>query len=95
MSQDPTARKHQSHPNSAAAWEHQKALLADAQKAVFSTVCRSRGKGITVDEASVRLHTTPNAISGRFTELYNRGVIKAIGKRPTRTGRNAAVYVKA
>lgn len=53
-----------------------------------------RSHGLTLDEASVLLDAPPNAISGRFTELVEAGALfKSGSRRPTRSGKYAAVYL--
>lgn len=57
-------------------------------------------KGATIDEISIHLTETtgrmvpPNAISGRFSELVDAGLIsKTPQRRKTRSGKNAVVYI--
>lgn len=50
-------------------------------------------EGLTVHELANHLGTTPNAVSGRLTELKKDGRITKIGTRPTPTGSKAAVYI--
>jgi predicted ArsR family transcriptional regulator len=47
---------------------------------------------MTVDEVAMYWDTTPNAVSGRFSELKKMGLIKKVGTRPTRSGSPAGVY---
>lgn len=49
--------------------------------------------GLTVEELSDIEKTTPNAISGRITELRIKGKIEKRGTRKTRSGCSAAVWV--
>lgn len=64
-----------------------------AQRGAILELIRNDEAGLTVDEASFILQTTPNAISGRFTELKALGLIRKVGTRQTRSGSPAGVYV--
>lgn len=49
----------------------------------------------TVDELSAAFNLTPNVISGRISEMKRAGILRESGeRRPTRSGRNAAVIVR-
>jgi hypothetical protein len=56
---------------------------------------KSAGKfGHTCDELSIMLHRTPNAISGRLTELRMKGrIVTSDQTRLTRTYSKARVYI--
>lgn len=56
---------------------------------------KSAGKfGHTCDELSIMLHKTPNAVSGRLTELRMKGrIVTSDQTRLTRTYSKARVYV--
>jgi hypothetical protein len=57
---------------------------------------RDRGyDGATSDEAEVALGLTHQACSARFTELKRDVQITSAGRRRTRSGRMAGVYVDA
>lgn len=87
---DPCARKHGGNENSVAA------MPKDAERQiarVMAAIQRSGSFGMTCDEVAVELGTTPNAVSGRFTTLSARGWIVANGKRNTRSGHAATVWV--
>lgn len=49
--------------------------------------------GMTCDEVEVALGLSHQTCSARVNELNGVGYIKVEGKRPTRSGRNARVYV--
>jgi hypothetical protein len=60
----------------------------DAQRErVFDAIAASGDDGLTCDELS--------AISGRFSELKKDGLIEMRGRRQTRSGSLAGVYVVA
>lgn len=68
---------------------HVKALRARVLNAIIA-----KGKnGMTCDEAEVELDMSHQTCSARFTELKRDKYIAQAGKRPTRTGCQAAVYV--
>ena len=50
-------------------------------------------RGITLDELCAACGRLPNQLSGRFTELKRAGEIMTRGRRPTRTGASASVYI--
>ena len=53
-------------------------------------------RGVTLDELSEATGIPPNAFSGRITELAAaRAVVRTSGRRPTRSGKTAAVIVAA
>lgn len=49
--------------------------------------------GASADEASVGLNLMLHTTSARFTELKAAGHIRHVGRRETRSGAKAAVYV--
>jgi hypothetical protein len=55
---------------------------------------KARGdKGCTIDEFAQYMNVPPNAISGRFVELAEKGKIcKTPLRRKTRSGKQAVVY---
>lgn len=88
---DHCARKHGGNPESKAAFEVIKDNLTTAQHEILMNLRQWGGR--TVDEVAVWMNTTPNAISGRFTELRIKGRIEKRGTRPTRSGCRAAVWI--
>lgn len=63
------------------------------QRAVILAAIKLRPDGASCDEVAVALGKTPNAISGRFTELKCGGLIRKNGTRPARSGKQAGVWV--
>lgn len=88
---DVCARKHGGNSESKAAFDSVSEHLSESQHLVYKHI-RWAG-GLTVDELSDAMGTTPNAVSGRVTELRIKGKIKKRGKRKTRSGCSAAVWV--
>jgi len=72
-----------------------KRVQKEADRTLVLGIIRQLGAhGITLDEMAVRLNRDPNRLSGRFTELRKKGLIRANGEtRPTRTQSPARVYV--
>lgn len=67
--------------------------LGYLQQVVLDTLSAVR-PGLTTDEIEVRTGLRHQTASARVRELAQRGYIEATGeKRPTRSGRAAAVYV--
>ncbi len=66
---------------------------SEQRRRVLDFVAKCGTNGATLDEACVALGTTPNQISGRFTELRKLGYIVRTGSRKTRSGNAAAVYI--
>lgn len=72
--------------------EAEKTLDKEALKARVLHFIKDRGKkGITCDELESRLKMRHQTASARVTELKKEGLVIAIGRRPTRSGRMAAV----
>lgn len=90
---DVCARKHGGNEQSKAAFDSVSHHISDAQRSVWINIYDCRGRGVTCDELSERMGTTPNAISGRITELRMMGKIEKRGTRKTRSGCSAAVWV--
>lgn len=91
---DITAGKHGNNPESMAA--HRSILgHKELMRGVVYEAIKTRGaEGSTCDEVSARLDIGIQSVSGRFTELKALGKIIDTGlRRPTRSGRAAAVYV--
>ena len=64
-----------------------------ARLAIVRYIDGQRAHGATCDEIEVALGMRHQSASARITELRRGGKIEAVGKRPTRTGSKAAVYV--
>jgi hypothetical protein len=60
---------------------------------VLGAIQRAGGAGRTTDEVEVETGLSHQTASARVNELRNGGAIVPAGKRPTRSGRNAVVYV--
>jgi len=59
---------------------------------VLEAIREAGSHGLSCDELSAKWGVGCNAISGRFSELKMTGLIVKSGLRPTRAGKNAAVY---
>lgn len=67
--------------------------IAAERSACHRAVVRSGEHGMTWDECAAALGL-PIASSGRFTELVASGlIVRTARRRPTRSGRTAAVHV--
>ena len=88
---DVCMRKHGGNKESTEAFEKIKNHLSHRQRIIFDRIQAS--DGLTVDQLSLAMDTTPNAISGRITELRMKGKIEKHGTRATRSGCTAAVWV--
>jgi hypothetical protein len=63
---------------------------------IYSYIKMAGRFGHTLDELSIMLHRTPNAISGRLTELRVKGrIVTSDQTRLTRTNSKARVYIAA
>jgi hypothetical protein len=91
---DICANRHGGNTESVAAFETVKDSLTEKQWQVFKYIKARKSRGATVDEIACDLGKTPNAISGRVSELKRDGKIVKCGRRLTRSGCTAAV-VKA
>lgn len=71
--------------------------IAPSIRSIRSTVIRAIAaagpNGLTCDEAEHALALTHQTCSARFNELARTGYIRPVGKRKTRSGRNAVVWV--
>jgi hypothetical protein len=80
-------------PNSQAAARSVEHCAADMRAAVLSEI-RSAGQGATCDEVEIATGMPHQTASARVVELRRAGLIRRTGeRRPTRSGRNAWVYV--
>jgi hypothetical protein len=87
---DITAHRHKGNEQSTAAFHVIENRISERQLVVYHAI-RFSNDGITVDELAVALKTTPNAISGRVSELKAMGKIYKSGTRKTRSGCSAAI----
>ena len=59
-------------------------------------IIKMRGeRGLTVDELEIVTGMPHQTVSARVHEMAKLGTIVDTGKRPTRSGRNAAVWIAA
>lgn len=89
---DVCARKHGGNVESSNAFD---IIVDELNKRQFEVLDRIKSArfGLTGDELAIELRTTPNAISGRITELRIMRKIEKRGTRKTRSGCSAAVWV--
>jgi predicted Rossmann fold nucleotide-binding protein DprA/Smf involved in DNA uptake len=92
--QDICQNRHKGNEESREAFETVKDRLTKSREEVFSFIKSCGDRGATTDEIAVHFGKTPNAVSGRVSELKERGRIKVDGRRKTRSGCPAGV-VKA
>ena len=89
---DPTAALHGSNPESKAAWESlDKDTLEGKRWLVYNCIERAPN-GATCEEVEQETGLSHQTASARCTELKHRKLIVIVGRRPTSTGRTAAVY---
>tara|TARA_R100001244_G_C5140148_1_gene127695 strand:- start:208 stop:516 length:309 start_codon:yes stop_codon:yes gene_type:complete len=93
METDICRNRHQGNPQSEAAFIKIRCDIPFRRGLCLVLIHNAGSKGLTVHELAKLLETTPNAVSGRLTELKREGLISKIGTRPTPTGAKAAVYV--
>jgi FixJ family two-component response regulator len=93
---DITANRHQGADTSVQAFRQIRETLSERQQKVLTAIERADpAKGLTCDELAHDLNVSPNQISGRFTELKKRRLIRSIGRRLTAQGCTARAYVRA
>jgi hypothetical protein len=85
--------RHGGNEQSNAAFEETSKGLPRRRALCLALIHNAASKGLTVHELAALLDTTPNAVSGRLTELKKDGRITKIGSRPSPTGSQAAVYI--
>lgn len=78
-----------------AAAESMRAHTARLRMLVLSAIAGAGSNGLTSDEAEQLLSMSHQTVSARFNELMRMGEIEAIGRRKTRSGRTACVWVQA
>lgn len=88
----PAAYRHESDTSREAA---ETLTTAKKRRRELLDLLEARGiEGVTIDEFARHLSVAPNDISGRFSELQNKGLIsKTPMRRKTRAGKSACVYV--
>lgn len=85
--------RHRGNPESVAA-NQDNSKHRDKQRARVLQFIKDRGTlGATTDEIAVAFETTPNSVSGRISELKYERWIEKRGRRETRSGSSAGVYV--
>jgi hypothetical protein len=89
---DICANRHKGARTSVEAHKRIRGGLQARREAVYAMIEKSWSRGITLDEVAFLTDTTPNAISGRFTELARDGRIVKCGRRKTRSGCSAVVW---
>lgn len=90
---DITRNRHRGNPESVAAHQKMKDGKRQQRQRVLEAVRGApSGLGLCCHELAAAWGTTPNAISGRFTELKKAGKIRKVGTRQTPSGSPAAVY---
>lgn len=91
---DVTENYHGGNLNSVEAHESVKSVKRKLRALVIGYVKMQGLRGATSDEVEVALGMTHQSISARMTEAKADGQIVGNGlRRPTRSGRNAAVYI--
>lgn len=89
---DITAARHGGNPHStAAAASIDKAAIRKRVLAVIASL----DFGATSDEVEVITGLSHQTVSARMSELKRDGAVVPAGRRPTRSGRSAAVWVAA
>lgn len=91
---DVTANRHGGNEESAAALRRISASKASSRHKVYDYVLACGESGATTDQVAEHFQTTPNAISGRMTELKALKLLTKTDRcRLTRSGCNARVFV--
>lgn len=89
---DITAGKHGGDPFSTEAHTSIISSKEQVRAKVYGYIERQGIQGATADEVEEALDMLPQSVSARFTELKALSKIELIGKRKTRSGRNAGVW---
>jgi DNA-binding transcriptional ArsR family regulator len=77
---DPCARKHGGSETSVAA-HRTSAVHAESDRLEILQLLHDRSNGLTCDEYAELTNRPPNAVSGRFSELRDKGAIVDSGER--------------
>lgn len=92
--EDVTAGHHRGNPESVAAHDSVTVHKARLRRTVINWVARRGDIGATSDEVEGGLALPHQTVSARITEAKRTGELVDSGRRrPTRSGRSAAVYV--
>jgi predicted transcriptional regulator len=68
--------------------------VSERRAAVLGAIIRAGSAGVTLDELADAFDCSPNAISGRITELKRLGLVRHTEhRRKTRSGSSASVIV--
>lgn len=89
--QDITRNNHGGNVLSGEAYESIKDHASKMRAAVVGYIRSQGANGATSDEVEVALDLPHQTVSARITEAKAIGLLKPVGKRKTRSGRNAAV----
>ena len=93
---DITRNHHKGNSESAAANRKIQKSKELARNYIYKLVDAHGYWGATVDELAVELGVSPNAVSGRVSELKTQGrLLKTDRRRKTRSGCSAAVLITA
>ena len=90
---DITRNNHKGDENSEIANESIRKSKAVIQDKIINCILSCGQEGSTSQEAQIALGLTHESCSSRFSELHKEGVLKRIGKRPTKSGNPAWVHV--
>jgi hypothetical protein len=91
---DITANYHRGNPQSQAAHESIKGVKRLLRAEVVASIDAQARRGATCEETEQRLDRSHQSVSARITEAKARHELVDSGaRRPTTTGRGAAVYV--
>jgi len=95
MEQDICENRHGGNQESAEAFSSGSSTLRARRRFAIWALAMSEGsRGVTTDEVSARMETTPNVVSGRMSELKRDGLLVPTNmRRVTRMGRMARVFV--
>ena len=88
---DITSNYHRGNLQSVQANPSENVKLRDRWR-IMSVLKESAVWGMTCDEMEQELGMSHQSCSARFSELKRDGQIAQIGRRPTRSGRQAGVY---
>jgi len=90
---DITENRHRGNPESVKAHKRIAPTKESSRQKVYEYALSCGERGVTTDEVAARFDTTPNAISGRLTELKVLGLlVKTDQCRKTQSGCSARVF---
>lgn len=91
--QDITQNRHRGNPESVKAHNRIAPSKESSRQKVYEYALSCGERGVTTDEVAARFDTTPNAISGRLTELKALGLlVRTEVCRKTNSGCSARVF---